>query len=80
MQLERWIGQGPPTGSEGPMARTITLCETGPVTIKPPINTLSATSTRPRVEMFKTLEVSPPGSKSYTSTNPTPVFSPHRGE
>src|SRR5947209_11795606 len=42
----------PATGKEGPIARTITFFCCVPVTIKPPINTLSPVSTRRRVEIL----------------------------
>src|SRR6266478_7111472 len=38
--------------SDGPMARTIIFFGCVPVTMKPPISTLSPVSTRKRVEMF----------------------------
>ena len=42
----------PVPASEGPMARMSTVFETVPVTMKPPINTLSPVCTTPRVEIF----------------------------
>ncbi len=42
----------PATGREGPMARTMTRFGWVPVTMKPPIKTLSPVSTRRRVEML----------------------------
>src|SRR4029450_3420059 len=40
--------------SDGPSARSTTLLGPGPVTIKPPIRTLSPTETSPRVERLST--------------------------
>ena len=42
----------PVRGSDGPMARTITFFGWVPVTIKPPMSTLSPVSTKVRVEML----------------------------
>src|SRR5204863_7933915 len=42
----------PPNGSDGPMARRMTLFACVPVTINPPIRRLVPVSTRKRVEIF----------------------------
>ena len=42
----------PGNGNDGPIARTITFFACVPVTINPPINTLSAVPTLSRVEIF----------------------------
>ena len=44
-----------PAASEGPIARTITFFGCGPVTMNPPMSTLSPVSTRRRVEMLRGL-------------------------
>src|ERR1043166_475599 len=46
------LARTPEKASDGPMARTITLLGCVPVTMKPPIRTLSPVSTRRRVEML----------------------------
>src|ERR1700740_2433435 len=47
--------------SVGPIARTIIFFGCVPVTMKPPINTLSPVSTRKRVEMFPRIAGEAPG-------------------
>src|ERR1043166_2700382 len=46
------LAREPGKGSDGPMARTITLLGCVPVTMNPPIRALSPVSTRNRVEIF----------------------------
>src|SRR2546423_14376261 len=46
----------PGTGSDGPMARTITSAADVPTTIRPPIKTLSTVWTNARVEIFASFE------------------------
>ena len=46
------MARTPANGSDGPMARTIIFLGCVPVIMNPPIRTLSAVSTRKRVEMF----------------------------